>query len=254
MNGYESESFATFFDAHCTGWVRQFAPKLATYLDVPINGQRVLLDLCCGTGISMQAFSDLGWVVYGVDQSLHMLGIAGYRLAAPIKAGCVKLINATADVFSVPEPASACICLDGSLNHLTSQGELQECFLAVSAALVEHGRFVFDLFEPTHFRHWNQYVTIHDPPTVIVKHGVWDDRTNFGLLRFAGSLMDSPDDVLFEQVLGSRYFTTAEVNEALKGAGLEPGSCDIAYNETGMRPEALNSHGPARLIYEARKM
>src|SRR5207247_8602975 len=76
--------------------------------------------------------------------------------------------------------------LEGALNHLLSEDDLERCFARVAAVLPVGGTFVFDLYEPHHFRGWHTIGVTDEPDAVIVKRGVWDDDRAVGMLRFSG--------------------------------------------------------------------
>ncbi|CAN98395.1 putative SAM-dependent methyltransferase [Sorangium cellulosum So ce56] len=253
MTTLYTATFATFYDRYYTGWVREFAPRLAAYLTETGVVDRSIVDLCCGTGVSAAIFCDAGFQVTGVDLSAGMLALARERLAARIDAGAVRLVEADAADFALPAPAGACVSLDGALNHLDSTAELERCFHAVSAALLEGGQFIFDLFEPAHFRHWHHVTVIDEPDAVIAKRGVWDEGTRRGMLRVSGAFGGGPTCSRVEQTLVSRAFAPQEVTAALASAGLTPVACDLDPTTAGMRPEALRVGGPNRTVYRALK-
>lgn len=253
MPTYYSSAFAAFYDRYLSGWTREFAPRLADYLARTQTAERSVLDLCCGTGVSSAAFCEAGWRVVGLDLSQGMLGVAEERLAPMIRAGRVQLINADAASFVLPERVGACISLDGALNHLDSLEQLERCFGAVSAALVEGGQFVFDLYEPAHFRHWDHVTLFDTPDAVVTKHGIWDGDNRQGWLRYAGAFGEGPTCHRIEQTLRSLAFTPSEVERALAATGLVPAECEIESTTAGMRPEATYAQSPPRTLYRAVK-
>jgi SAM-dependent methyltransferase len=250
---YYTNSFAAFYERYNTGWIREFAPKLADYLAQTQAADRSILDLCCGTGESASVFCEAGWQVVGLDLSPAMLDIAREKLASMIEAGKVSLVEADATDFVLPKPVGACVCLDGALNHLETLSQLERCFAAVSATLFEGGQFVFDLFEPSHFHHWHNITFIEKPDAVVVKRGVWDDNARMGMLRVSGAFDEDSTYLRVEQTLRSRTFSPSEVASALASAGLVAAECDIECTSAGMRPEALCWDAPSRRIYRALK-
>lgn len=222
MGNYYSRGFAAFFDSSYTGWVHRFSPRLADHLGSTTVLPRTALDLCCGTGITTSYLLDAGWRVFGVDGSKAMLDIALSRNATAARDERFHAVVADAREFTLPEPVSAAFSLDGALNHLPSTDELRRCFAAVHAALVPGGQFVFDLFEQSHFRHWNNVTVTDTPEAVVVKRGAWDDAGRTGMLRVSGVFGDGDRAERVDQTLTSWYYDDEEVIGALRSAGFAP--------------------------------
>lgn len=214
--------FAAFYDRYFTGWVKDYSPRLVEYLEETRGAERTVLDLCCGTGITAAAFAEAGWRVVGVDRSPGMLGIARERLAGRLTGGQVELVEDDATRFALPAPVSTCVCLDGALNHLESTDQLRQCFERVHAALADGGQFVFDLFEVSHFMHWNSVSMTDQPDAIVVKRGVWDETVDCGLLRVSGAFGEGATRLRMDQTLRSVAFTAEEVAAALEAAGFTP--------------------------------
>ncbi|MEV6421246.1 class I SAM-dependent methyltransferase [Streptomyces sp. NPDC051662] len=250
---YYTQGFANFYDRHFTGWVREYSPALADYLD-RTDDRRSVLDLCCGTGVTTAVLSERGWQVTGLDRSAPMLRIAGKVLADEVHAGNVRLVEGDARDFRLPEPVGACVCLDGALNHFESPRDLVRCFTCVAAALHEGGQFVFDLFELAHFRHWNNLTLIDEDDTVVAKRGVWDTEAERGMLRVSGVVGSHTGIVRVDQTLTSRYISPAEVTSALAEAGLVHVEHDIAAQYTKCESGSCSKSAvPCRTVYRALK-
>jgi SAM-dependent methyltransferase len=217
---YYSDGFAYFYERYYTWWVREFSPLLAAYLRDRVAEPSVL-DLCCGTGESAGIFLDAGWRVTGVDLSRGMLGRARRKLAAQLDAGRLRLIESDATKFVVPDRVAACISMDGALNHLLSPRQVRASFARVSEALLPGGQFVFDLYEPPHFRRWHHISLMDEPDAVIIKRGVWDDETRFGMLRISGAFDEGAQCLRVDQNLRSRAYSYDEVEQWLAEAGLK---------------------------------
>ncbi|MFE7301316.1 class I SAM-dependent DNA methyltransferase [Streptomyces sp. NPDC057579] len=253
-NYYYTDGFASFFDSRYTGWVHTFSPRLAEHLGRQGLPERSVIDLCCGTGVTASVFHEAGWQVTGVDGSAAMLDIARKKLAPALDAGALHLIEADARSFRTPRRAAACVSMDGALNHLESVAELARCFTAVSEALLPGGEFVFDLYEASHFRHWNNLTVTDEPDAVVVKRGVWDDGARTGMLRVSGVFGTGSSVQRVDQTLRSWEYDAAEVAGALASAGLAPAAHDFgaAYVKCDSGSCSLTSV-PCRTIYRARK-
>ncbi|GAB1326642.1 methyltransferase domain-containing protein [Streptomyces sennicomposti] len=254
MANYYSKGFAAFFDTSYTGWVNRFSPKLVAHLAEVSGGDRTAADICCGTGVTAGYFLDGGWTLYGVDGSKAMLDLARARHAARIEDGGLTLVESDARAFELPAKVSACVSLDGALNHLPSTDDLRQCFAAVAAALKPGGEFVFDLYEQSHFLHWN-HVTLTDTlESIVVKRGVWDTETRRGMLRVSGAHGTGQRVQRVDQTLTSWYFDPTDVTGALRAAGLEPlphgfGGADLKCDSGSCSRTEI----PCRTVYRARK-
>jgi SAM-dependent methyltransferase len=219
-----TRGFAPFYDRYGTGWTRQFAPQLADWLSTgPAPAGKHLLDLACGTGVASRAFLDAGWTVSGVDVSEAMLTAARHNLAEELARGQATLHQADMTMLKLDHQVSACVALEGALNHLLSLAALEECFHRVAASLPVSGTFVFDLYEPHHFRGWHNMSVIDEPGAMVVKHGVWDDDRAVGMLRIAGHHDDGSGPVRIEQTFTSLAFPPETVDALLAGAGFKTG-------------------------------
>ncbi|AHH99057.1 class I SAM-dependent methyltransferase [Kutzneria albida] len=222
MGNYYGAGFASFFDSSYTGWVHRFSPRLAEHLTRTTQLPHTAVDLCCGTGITTSYLLDAGWQMVGVDGSKAMLDIASTRNSEAKQEGRLRLVVSDAREFTLPQQVSACFSLDGALNHLPSSAELERCFAAVHAALAPGGVFVFDLFEQSHFLHWNHVTVTDTPEAVVVKRGAWDPEARSGMLRVSGVYNGGDRVERVDQTLTSWYYDHETVVSALLSAGLEP--------------------------------
>ncbi|WP_370961678.1 class I SAM-dependent methyltransferase [Amycolatopsis sp. cg9] len=254
MGNYYSEGFASFFDNSYTGWVNRFSPKLVAHLATVPGTDRTAVDICCGTGVTAACFLDAGWTLHGVDGSKSMLDLARARHAGAIEAGRFSVVQSDARAFRLPAPVSACVSMDGALNHLPSTEDLRACFSAAHAALAPGGEFVFDLYEQTHFLHWNHVTLTDTDEAVVVKRGVWDTDTRTGMLRVSGVFGAGDRVQRVDQTLTSWYYDAEDVTTALRAAGFEPlphgfGGEDLKCDSGSCSRTAV----PCRAIYRARK-
>ncbi|MFI5907228.1 class I SAM-dependent DNA methyltransferase [Dactylosporangium sp. NPDC051541] len=220
---FYGRGFAEFYDRYGTGWTRDFAPLLAQWLSGrPGAEERLVLDLACGTGVSAQILLRAGWDVIGLDISAGMLANAAHRLAQDVETGRVVLQQAEMTTFVLDRQVRACVALEGALNHLLSEEALEQCFARVAAVLPVGGTFVFDLYEPHHFRGWHNIGVTDEPDAVIVKRGVWDEERGIGMLRFSGLFDDGSGPIRVDQTVTSRAYGADVLNALLSKAGLDP--------------------------------
>ncbi len=110
-----------------------------------------LLDLACGTGSLSALLCEKGYEVVAVDGSFEMLSVAREKCASfgnRILLLCQDMTEL--DLFGTVDCA---VCSLDSINHLTEEDDVQECFRLVSLFMNQGGVFVFDVNTPYKHRH-----------------------------------------------------------------------------------------------------
>ncbi len=79
----EANRYDTWFEQAGNRHALELEIKLMLHLLAPERGQRVL-DIGCGTGISLEPLLDRGLYLTGIDPSPYMLDIAGRRLGSRV--------------------------------------------------------------------------------------------------------------------------------------------------------------------------
>lgn len=249
---FYGRGFAEFYDRYGTGWTRDFTPVLAGWLDDrPAAGDRVALDLACGTGLAAQLLVQAGWDVVGIDISAGMLAKAAQRLSRQVNAGRVVLQQGDMTTFDLDRKVGACMALEGALNHLLSPLDLARCFARVAAVLRPGGTFVFDLYEPHHFRGWHHIALLDEPDAVVAKRGVWDEERAIGMLRISGLFEHEDGPLRVDQTVASRAYPAAVVHELLDSAGFRPGTFCQPVPDCGC---GRSGSGLCRTIYAAHRI
>lgn len=240
----EYDAFAWLYDRY---WSRGIPFQLLGAVErlllphLPPGGR--VLDLCCGTGRIAAALAERGFRVTGIDGSEEMLRLA--RGNAPT----AEFIAADARAFDLPASFDGVVSLFDSLNHILSAADLAQVFRNVHAALVEGGRFVFDLNVERSFQlHWrgDSFATVEADHASIVR-GTYDARTRVGRL----------DITLFRPREGAwhrddlqiveRCHPEDEVVDALRSAGFR----DVAHFDAERELEMPEQVG--RIFFAARK-
>jgi SAM-dependent methyltransferase len=103
------------------------------------DGVRIVLDLCCGTGLLAGELIARGYQVVGVDDSDAMLALARKRLGPE-----AALSRATLPDLTIEGVFDAAVCTFDGLNYLTPD-ELGQTMAAVANRLRPAGWLVFDL-------------------------------------------------------------------------------------------------------------
>jgi SAM-dependent methyltransferase len=119
-------------------------PRLLDYSQQTDWLGRQIMDLGCGTGVSLAWLAERGYVVAGIDHSAAML----QQTRARLDAG-----NLSADLFEadIRQPLTHFVEMDmvlalNILNELGSLREIGEVFAHAHTLLAPEKRFIFDLF------------------------------------------------------------------------------------------------------------
>ncbi len=125
--------------------------ELAWYLHKAQETGSPVLDLACGTGRLALSLAHEGIVVFAIDRSAGML----HQFRAKLKGQPIairRLIHISRQGMSdfvVDQHFNLVLCCDAFFHNLTPQAEA-DCLRQVAAHLSPHGRFVFNLPNPTH--------------------------------------------------------------------------------------------------------
>ncbi len=102
-----------------------------------------VLDLACGTGTATLMMAGTGFDMIGLDLSEEMLAVA--RAKAEAKRVEIEWQQGDMRRFELDESVDAVVCLFDSINYLTEESELLDCFACVRKALRPGGMFLFDM-------------------------------------------------------------------------------------------------------------
>jgi predicted TPR repeat methyltransferase len=136
MNSYNS--FAEFYDCLTENVDYKVRSEyISNFFSRYAKGKR-LLDLACGTGTFSRLFSDMGYLVTGIDLSEDMLVVASSKCEG------VSFYKGDMTDFHLPKTFDCCLCSLDTINHLTDIELVKACFKCVYDALDKDGIFVFD--------------------------------------------------------------------------------------------------------------
>lgn len=115
----------------------------------------LVLDLACGTGRMTVELAGRGYNMIGVDGSEEMLAVAFERTLsedgeASLERRPMYLLQDMRR-FELYGTVGAVVCCLDSLNYLTGDGDLAECFRTVHNYLDPDGVFLFDMNTPYKF-------------------------------------------------------------------------------------------------------
>lgn len=209
------DPFAWFYNRY---WGGTFADRFLAVIEQLLlshlpEGAR-LLDLCCGTGQLAGVLADQGFRVTGLDASDAMLAIA--RENAPQ----VEFILGDARQFSLPASFHGILSTFDSLNHLLTLEELTAAFLNVQAALLEGGRFLFDLnMEPGYRARWQGSAAMVEADNVCAVRAAFDPERRIGRNEITMFRLEGERWRRWDVTLTQRCHDGADVRGALAQAG-----------------------------------
>lgn len=179
---------------------------------------KLMLELGCGTGNLTVRLAERGYSMIGLDLSPDMLTRAAEKSEGK---DILYLLRDMTD-FELYGTVDAALCSLDGLNYLTEDGDLERCFSLVSLFLNPGGVFFFDL--NTQYK----MEQVLAPETFL-----YDDEEVFYAWQsfWDGTLCEY--DLTFFVREGERYrkftethcqrpYGTAQVEEALRKAGLQP--------------------------------
>jgi SAM-dependent methyltransferase len=219
MNAY-GPCFAKVYDLRWSAFAARIAPRIHAYYETACpDGEKSLLDICCGTGQLSAFFLEKGYRVAGIDSSEPMLSHARAHAADYLPAGKAQFIQADASDFRIQDSFGLAVSTYDSLNHLPSEEALARCVRCVLEAC--DGMFVFDLNTRRGLRRWNGIaVDDTDDGMFIVNRGIYDDHADrawgriTGFVRAAEGGFERFDETAFNSV-----FDLERVRRMLLDAG-----------------------------------
>nr|WP_125616871.1 class I SAM-dependent methyltransferase [Streptomyces sp. WAC04770] len=197
---------------------------------------RNVLDLCCGTGMTIQALQKHGYQVTGVDASASMLEVARSRTALGTELVCITVPDER--LTQLGSFDAALVCFDGA-NYLTGQGALPTTLHQLARVLRPGGVLLFDLSTRSTFEE-------------IAEAGEFGE--DFGDFAYIWNTRHEPDTPAYEYLVSlfvpegelfrrsveqhsQRWFTRDEVRNALCANGFT----DIKVADNYTEREATDS-------------
>lgn len=209
------DPFAWFYNRY---WGSTFADRCLAVIEQLLlshlpEGAR-LLDLCCGTGQLAGVMAAQGFQVTGLDASEAMLAIA--RENTPQ----VEFVLGDARQFSLPASFHGVLSTFDSLNHLLTIEELTAGFHSVHAALLDGGRFLFDLNMEAGYRaRWRGSAAMVDEDNVCAVRAAFDPEGKIGRNEITMFRLEGERWRRWDVTLTQRCYAAEEVHGALAQAG-----------------------------------
>lgn len=185
----------------------------------------LVLDLACGTGRLTHAMAALGYDMTGIDISPEMLEIARERCA---EDGALLLCQDMRE-FELYGTVGAVVCSLDSVNHLTEDGDVEECFAHVHNYLVPGGVFIFDINTQKKFEEYYGDLAYLFPcvdengrETFCAWQNCYDAEAgicDFGITVFYETEAGAGQYQRAEDEWSERYYSQAEICAALERTG-----------------------------------
>lgn len=179
------------------------------------------LDLACGTGSVGLALGRRGYCTVGADLSEPMVRQAAGREREAGAHFPVAVCDARRLCFR--SAFDLVVCLYDSLNYIVDDGGLERVFTGVAASLRPRGLFVFDL-NTIRALELNLFTQQNLSPRSLLKYrwtSSYDDGTRLCTIEMRFWYESDGQREEFTEVHYQRAYTTDEVREWLRRAGLE---------------------------------
>lgn len=214
--------FAKVYNKMWSGFALNVARKILDfYKETEVyKNNRLMLDLCCGTGQLAHEFLKENFEVIGIDLSASMLNYAKEKAKEYIKKNKATFIQADASNFSLDVQVGLVVSTFDALNHLESKKALTGCFASVYNILVQNGYFIFDLNTRYGLRRWNS-ININDAGDIfIINRGIYDEEKNRAVTRITGFVEEEKDLFKrFDEVIYNYVYDLKEVENMLNDIG-----------------------------------
>ncbi|MFX0116482.1 MAG: class I SAM-dependent DNA methyltransferase [Candidatus Hodarchaeota archaeon] len=252
MQAY-SRAFARVYNRYWTDFAKQLAPKILEFYEkTPLSGEnKIILDLCCGTGQLAVYFLENGYEVIGVDLSEGMLHYARENASAYIENGKAEFIKADAADFKLNKQVGLVISAYDSLNHLENFEALSNCFQSVYEVLVNEGYFIFDLNTRGGLLRWNRILIQDEEDVMIVNRGIYDISGKKAWMKISGFIKSANG---FYERFDETAFNSVFECELVRKELLEIGWKDVYFAQLPSLDIPIeNPEKESRIFFVAKK-
>ncbi|NLM97824.1 MAG: class I SAM-dependent methyltransferase [Halanaerobiaceae bacterium] len=222
MSHAYGDIFAKVYNKMWSGFALSVANKIIEYYKETevYKNNKVILDLCCGTGQMAHEFLKEDFEVIGIDISSSMLNYAKENAKEFIKNKRAVFIQADASSFSLDTEVGLVISTFDSLNHLESKKALKGCFESVFNSLARDGYFIFDLNTRYGLKRWNS-ININDSDDIfLINRGIFDEEKNRAVMRITGFVKEINGlFIRFDEVIYNYVYDLNEVKDMLNEIG-----------------------------------
>ncbi len=194
--------------------------EMVDYLDdliIAAGGERTnLLDLACGTAEELMYFRQLGYKVVGIDNSEDMLKIAREKHFG------VDFFNQDITKFRMDEKFDNIISTFDSVNYITDEAKLGNCFKLAYQTLNDKGVFLFD-FNTLYglIKEWEGNQTEENPDFYLVYESDFDYDYQISNTNIKFFIKDGENYIHFEELHREKGYTKEIITKLLKKAGFK---------------------------------
>jgi SAM-dependent methyltransferase len=204
-----------------------------------------VLDAGCGTGRYAIELGRRGYVVRGIDMSMHLIEEANRSLGS----ASPQVSFAVGDILTLPASRYDAILCRGVLNDLVNEDERSLAFASFSRALRKGGALVLDV------REWDATAARKSREPLFRKR-VDTDR---GKLTFTSiTELDVPTRRLLvkeQHILMLRVGDIGPANGVVNPRGLEPTSrCEGPRSQPAQDRQDIQLHEPLGVSYRSRRV
>jgi SAM-dependent methyltransferase len=260
--GYDEYAFvAEFYD-----WVVPYRERrdVGFFVEMARQARGPVLELGCGTGRILIPTARAGVEITGLDSSSKMLDTCRQKLAGEAEEAQskVKLVKGDMRRFDLRNPFRLTTIPFRPFQHLLTVGDQIACLRSVHLHLVEGGKLILDVFNPSLPRLADQkYLSqFEEEPEFVMPDGRKVSRRHRLLQRdYVNQIIDVefsyqvtyPDDRREElcQAARLRYLFRFEVEHLLARCGFE---IEHIYGDYDKSPYGSGDTG--ELIFVARKV
>jgi SAM-dependent methyltransferase len=259
-SGYDETFIADLYD-YVTPY--RHRPDISFFVDAATAAGSPVLELGCGTGRVLIPTARAGIDIVGLDSSRHMLEVCHQRLEQESKAvrSRTHLVRGDMRTFALDRMFTLVTIPFRPFQHLLTVDDQLSCLACVSRHLVQGGRLILDIFNPSLEVLANPRVgeELGDEPEFRTPDGrrvirrqktVAQDRVNqvnhFELVYYVTHADGREERLVHSFPL--RYLFRFEVEHLLARSGLEIESLYAGYDRS-----AYGSTYPGELLFVARK-
>lgn len=184
------------------------------------SGNKIILDMGCGTGNVTQRLADFGYDMIGIDNSQDMLNVAMEKRGD--NQGILYLFQDMRE-FELYGTVAAAVSICDSINYITDYEDLVQVFKLVNNYLDPQGIFIFDLKTKRNYEKIGESVIAEDRDECSFIWDNWFDE-NDNINEYRLSLFVKGDDGRYDKFTEEHFqraYSLEEIKRALHKAGLK---------------------------------
>lgn len=199
-------------------------------------GNKIILDMGCGTGNVTQRLSHAGYDMIGIDNSQEMLSLAMEK-----RGNDESILYLLQDMreFELYGTVAAVVSICDSVNYITDDDDLVQVFKLVNNYLDPDGIFIFDLKTRNYYAGIGEAVIAEDREECSF---IWDNYfdENDNINEYLLSIFVKGEDGRYDKFTEEHYqraYSLEEIKQALEDAGLKFVTAYNAFTKDEAREE-----------------